>query len=405
MENRGMYRRDFMKSAVAGGVGFGLAGGALAARAQDGGTPADGSAQVPRKALGSTGEVLPIIQMGTCQTMDPKYDKRLHRCLQMGVNYIDTADMYADGQSQKAIAVFNKQVGDRKKLFIASKVHLPVGEASPQRFEQGLDKCLVDLEMDYIDQYYMHMAHDVRYLDPEFIKMGEDLKKKGKIRFFGFSCHDGSVPTMLTKAAELGGGIDVILFRYNFRQYGNVELNRAIDAAKSKGIGLVAMKTLAAIPDDAEEIIPFQSENFSLTQAKLKAVWADERIDSICSQMSSVEHVMENTAAAMSPMKLSMDEYMQLHRLAAVTAGHYCTGCNHICESRVAGDTRVADMMRYLMYFESYNERDSARRLYRSLRSEERDFEHIDFAAASRACPQGIDIRARLERARSVLTA
>lgn len=405
MDFKGMDRRDFMKNAVVGGVGLGLAGGAVAAHAQDAAAPATGPGQVPRKALGSTGEVLPIIQMGTCQTMDLKYDKRLHRCMQMGVNYIDTAQTYADGQAQKAVAVFTKQIGDRKKLFIATKVHLNVGEASPQRYEEELDKCLTELESDYVDQFYMHMANDVRYLEPQLIKFGDELKKKGKIRFFGFSCHDGSVPTMLNKAAEIGGGIDVILFRYNFRQYGNVELNRAIDAAKSKGIGLVAMKTLAAIPDDAEEILPFTSKNLTLTQAKLKAVWADERIDSICSQMSSVEHVMENTAAAMSPVKLSMDEYMQLHRLAALTAGHYCTGCNHICESRVASNTRIADIMRYLMYFESYKERDGARKLYNALRPEERDLEHADFAAAAKACPQGIDIRARLEKARAVLTA
>jgi len=182
-------------------------------------------------------------------------------------------------------------------------------------------------------------------------------------------------------------------------------LNRAIDAAKKAGIGLVAMKTLAAIPDDSEEIVPFRSENFNLVQAKLKAVWADERIDSICSQMSSVEHVMENTAAAMSPVKLSMDEYMQLHRLAALTSEHYCTGCHHICESRVAGKLRIADQMRYLMYHESYHECESARKLYDALRPEERDFDRVDLAEATKACPQRIDIRERLAKARQVLSA
>lgn len=401
MKEGAMGRRDFIRGTVAGGVGLGMlrtAGGAEA------GDLAATEGKVPRKALGSTGEVLPIIQMGTCQTMDPKYDKRLHRCFQMGVDYIDTAQMYADGLAQKAVAVFHRQIADRKKLFIATKVYLGVQEATAQRFKDELDKCLADLETDYVDLFYMHMAHHERYLEPEFIKMGDELKKSGKTRFFGFSTHDGSVPMMLTRAAELGGGIDVILFRYNFRQYGNVELNKAIDAAKSKGIGLVAMKTLAAIPDDAEEIMPFRSDNFTLTQAKLKAVWADDRIDSICSQMSSVEHVMENTAAAMSPVKLSMDEYMQLHRLAALTSEHYCNGCNHLCESRVPGKLRIADQMRYLMYYESYRECESARKLYRSLQPEERDFDHLDLAEATRACPQQIDIRKRLEKARNLLS-
>ncbi|HNR32750.1 MAG TPA: aldo/keto reductase [Candidatus Hydrogenedentes bacterium] len=403
MSKHPMDRRDFLRNTVAGGVGFGVLGAAAGEAMSQ--APAANEGKVPRKPLGSTGEVLPIIQMGTCQTMDLKYDRRLHRCFQMGVDHIDTAQMYADGQAQKAVGVFNKQIGDRKKLFIATKVYLGVQEASAQRFKEELDKCLHDMELEYVDLFYMHMAHDERYIEPEFIQLGEDLKKSGKSRFFGFSTHDGSVPRMLTKAAELGGGIDAILFRYNFRQYGNVELNRAIDAAKKAGIGLVAMKTLAAIPDDSEEIVPFRSENFNLVQAKLKAVWADERIDSICSQMSSVEHVMENTAAAMSPVKLSMDEYMQLHRLAALTSEHYCTGCHHICESRVAGKLRIADQMRYLMYHESYHECESARKLYDALRPEERDFDRVDLAEATKACPQRIDIRERLAKARQVLSA
>ncbi|MBP8131751.1 MAG: aldo/keto reductase [Candidatus Hydrogenedentes bacterium] len=400
MKTGPMGRRDFIRGTVAGGMGLGMMGAADGAAGQ---VPAPAGGKVPRKPLGSTGEVLPILQMGTCQTMDPKYDKRLHRCFQMGVDYIDTAQMYADGLAQKAVAVFNRQIADRKKLFIATKVYLSVEEASAQRFKEELDKCLADLEMDYVDLFYIHMAHHERYLEPEFIQMADDLKKSGKTRFFGISVHDGSVPAMLTKAAEVGG-VDVVLFRYNFRQYGNVELNRAIDAAKSKGLGLVAMKTLAAIPDDAEEIVPFRSDNFTLTQAKLKAVWADDRIDAVCSQMSSVEHVMENTAAAISPVKLSMDEYMQLHRLAALTSEHYCNGCNHLCESRVPGKLRIADQMRYLMYYESYHECDSARKLYRSLQPEERDFDYVDLADATKACPQQIDIRRRLERARKLLS-
>lgn len=401
MQMNEMDRRDFMKGALAGGVGAGLLG--ASAGAQDASsTPAEG--KVPRKKLGATGELLPILQMGTCQTLDLKYDKRLHRCLQLGVDYIDSAEMYANGQAHLAVANFMKQIGDRKKIFLTSKVYLPMETATPDGFKTGLDKCLRELETDYLDVFFIHMAHDVRYVGPEYIKMAEELKKSGKIRFFGISTHDGSVPTMLTKTAEVGG-VDVVLFRYNFREYGNVELNRAIDAAKSKNIGLVAMKTLAAIPDDAEEIVPFTSENFTLTQAKLKAVWADERIDAICSQMSSVEHVMENTAAAMSPVKLSMGEFMQLHRLAGRTSHLHCRGCNRICEGRVEGNTRIADMMRYLMYYESYGEKDHALAMYKNLKDDERRIDGIDFAAAARACPQSINIRARLEKARELLNA
>ena len=411
MKSEEIPRRDFVKSAVASATAVGAIAAAApcqargAASAEDtAATPAP-DAKVPRKKLGKTGVEVPILLMGTCQQLDPKYDKRLHRAYKLGVDWIDTARMYDNYQSHKTIAPFIKQIGDRKKLLLSSKAHIKPEEATAAKFLKGVDSCLAELETDYLDVFFIHMAHSERYLDPEFITMGEDLKKSGKSRFFGISCHDGSVPRMLNKAASLGGGVDAIMFNYNFHQFGDKELNKAIDACKKAGIGLIAIKTLAAIPNDAEELVPWTSKDFTLTQAKLKSVWADERIDSIASQMGNVQHVMENAAAAMSPVQLSMADYVQLNRLAALTAPQYCTGCNHICESRVAGDVRIADILRYRMYHNCYREQDAARGLYRALRPCERDPEGVDFTEAVAACPQGIDIPERLAEAKRILSA
>ncbi len=394
-----MNRRDFMKNTMAAGAGVGLLG-----HAAQGAPSAQPGTKVPRRTLGNTGESVPVIMMGTNQALDPKYDKRLHRAYQLGVDYIDTAEMYAGGQSHSQIAPFIKQVGDRKKLWITSKAHISLSDDGPKEFEQALDKALADLGTDYLDLFFMHMAHEENFLDKRFLDMGEALKKSGKIRYFGFSAHDGSVPRMLEKAAALGGGIDAVLFRYNFRMYGDVAFNKALDAAHKAGIGLIAMKTLAAIPKDAEEIVPFTSKDFTLTQAKLKAVLADERIAGIASQMSNVEQVMENTGAVLSDQELAMNDFMQLHRLAGLTACEYCIGCG-LCEGKVDGPLRIADTMRYLMYHDCYGKQDEARALYRKLAAAERDFGRADLHAAKAACPQGIDIPAKLAQAQRVLSA
>jgi hypothetical protein len=361
------------------------------------------NAKAPRKKLGKTGIEVPILCLGCCQTLDSKYDKRLHRAYQAGIDWFDTAEMYDNYNSHKTLAPFIHQIGDRKKLILTTKAFIKKDEATADGFKQAIEKCLRELETDYLDGFFIHMAHDERYLDPEFIKMADEMKKSGKIRFFGISTHDGSVVRMMTKAAL--GGVDAMMFRYNFREYGNLELNKAIDGAKKAGMGLIAMKTLASIPDDAEELKQFTSKNFTLIQAKLKAVWADERIDAIASQMGGVEHVQENVAAAVSPVKLSMEEFMQLHRLAANTCGWYCAGCTHHCESRIDQPVRVADTLRYLMYHECYGECAEAKRLYAALRPEERALDGVDFGAAAAACPQSIDLAARLAHAQRVLSA
>ncbi len=104
-----------------------------------------------------------------------------------------------------------------------------------------------------------------------------------------------------------------------------------------------------------------------------------------------------------STVKLAMSEFMQLNRHAAQTAHLACMGCNHICESRIDGDLRVSDQLRYLMYHECHGNEEEARQLYQALRPAERDFEHVDLAAAVKACPQGIDIPKRLAEARQRL--
>jgi hypothetical protein len=395
-----------MKGAVLGGAGLGAAGalgsGGAVAAADDSATPAT---KVPRKKLGTTGVEIPILFMGGSQKFDMKYDKLLHRAYALGIDYIDTAQIYAAGQSQKSIAVFLEQVG-RENIWITTKSKLMGSKNVPEGYKEQLDNCLEDLKTDYVEMYFMHMITDEKNLDPEFIKMGADLKKAGKCKYFGFSCHDGNVVELLNKAAKVGSaGIDAIMFRYNFRQYGDLELNKAIDACKAAGIGLLAMKTQSSVPDDLEAVQEWQSKDFTLGQAKLKSVWADERIDGCVSQMDNVQLLMENAKAAMSPVQLSMNDFHQLNKMARNTAPYACMGCNHICESTVQGDLKIADSLRYLMYDECYGDHETAQMLYRNLTPEQRDFEGIELAEATAACPQGIQIAERLQKAKARLNA
>ena len=396
-----LNRRSFMQGVAVGGIGAGLAGAATStAHAQADAAPAT---KVPRKKLGATGETIPILFMGGSQKFDLKYDRLLHRAFGMGIDYIDTADSYGGGQSQKGVAAFHQQVG-RDKIWITTKVKPMGNHGTPEGLKQGLDKCLDVLQTDYANMFFMHMIKDEAVLEPEWIKAGDDIRKSGKAKYFGFSCHDGNVAELIEKAAKVGG-IDAILFRYNFRQYGDAKLNKAVDAAKAAGIGLLAMKTQSSVPDDIEKVVEFQSKDFTLPQAKLKSVWADERIDGCVSGMTNIQILEENANAAIAPEQLAMNEFHQLNRLARLTAPYACLGCNHICESRVAGKLKIADALRYLMYHECYGDPETARLLYNALGHDERDFDNIDLTQAINACPQGIQIDRRLKRAREALLA
>jgi len=399
-DKNGTSRRQFIKATLCSGAGLTLAGAAT-----EGLPPATETAampgRVPRRTLGATGESIPILLLGGGAGFDVKYSNVLHRAYDEGADYVDTALVYANGQSHRAVGSFIKQIGDRKRIWITTKG--PSDGATVESYTRDLDTCLEQMETDYADLYFMHFVDDPKYLDPEYIQMGENLRKSKKTRFFGFSCHGSRIIEVMNKAAE-AGGIDAIMFRYSFAKYGDLELNRTIDACKKAGIGLIAMKTQNSVPDDQKHVKEFRSKDFTLHQAKLKAVWADERIDAAVSHMDNTTKLAENIAAAKSPAQLSLGELNQLQRFATASASLSCQGCSHICEPLLGGGIKVAAPLRYLMYKECYGEAERAESLYRRLSAAQRDFERADCSAASAACPQGIDIARRLAEARRALS-
>ena len=392
-------RRRFLKTAVASATTVGAAAVPLSGLALDKPTTTLAAANtIPSREFGNTGIRVPIMHLGTSQRLDPQYDKLMHRSFEAGVTWFDTALSYGWGSSHKAIANFLKQIDDRKKLWLTSKS----GSGRVSGLRDGIDEALDELGTDYIDLYLMHGINDLDMLDRDYLALGEKLKAQGKTRFFGFSCHDGNVAELLEKAAKVGG-IDAILFRYNFRRYGDLELNRAIDACHRAGIAMLAMKTQGSVPRDLESVVGFRSDNFTLGQAKLKSVWADERISSIVSEMDSVKYVRENVAAARSEKSLTAEESHQLNQLAAFTAAYACNGCKHLCESAVAKQVSIADPLRFLMYYECYGKTARARELYRAIPASALAASDRELAQACSVCPQEIDIPTRLRRAREVL--
>ena len=390
-----MDRRGFLRAAALGGAAASVLGGAPDAEAR----PAPGEAgRVPRRPLGRTGVTVPILQLGTAQRLDPVYDRILHRSVQAGADALDTALSYGSGSSHRAIATFIGQLGDRRRLWLTSKSTA----GNPRRLGPDLDRALAELRTDYLDCYLLHGISDVDMLGPEWLRAGDALRRSAKTRFFGFSCHGGRLVELMTRAAQ-AGGVDVVLFRLSFRQQRDPALDRAIDVCHEAGIGLFAMKTWGGVPADAEKVVAFRSRQFTLGQAKLKAVWADRRIASVVSEMDSLQVAAENVAAARSEDPLGASERRQLDRLAALTAPLACQGCAHLCEGAVGGRVAIADPLRFLSYQEAYGDQARARALYRAIPSARRLTDGVDLTAAAAACPQGIDVAARLCRARVAL--
>ncbi len=399
-KKNGFSRRDFLKTA-----GAATAGSFMNARetlAKISGTSGSELTVVPTRPFGKTGVQVSVLSLGGMFDI-PSNQLVLRQALKWGVTYWDTADCYEGGRSERGIgSFFSKYPEARNKVFLVSKSD----SRDPQGMNRLLDRSLERMKTDYIDLYFVHGISSINELNNGTRAWAQKAKAEGKIKFFGFSSHS-NMEECLLEAAKLGW-IDGIMMTYNYRLMHKTEMKEAVAACKEAGIGLTAMKTQGGwsfgSSSAAKLVDTFIERGFTDAQAKLKAVWTNPHIASICSQMPNITILMSNVAAAMDKTNLSAGDLRLLVQYAKETAANYCAGCSNICEKALGGAVPVATVMRYLMYYESYGDRYRARSLYGQLTPEVRArIGSLDYSLAERRCPQGMSIGRLMKRAGQLL--
>ncbi len=114
----------------------------------------------------------------------------VHRAIDGGINFFDTADTYGLGQSERTLA--KALVGRRENVIIATKFGVRTGNGetfydnSPEYIEKALNDSLKRLSTDYIDLYQIHYRDQTTPLDA-VVEVLERFKEQGKIRCYGLS--------------------------------------------------------------------------------------------------------------------------------------------------------------------------------------------------------------------------
>jgi predicted aldo/keto reductase-like oxidoreductase len=198
-------------------------------------------------------------------------------------------------------------------------------------------------------------------------------------------------------AASKLGWVDAILTTYNFRLTKDAGMQKAIDACQKAGVALTAMKTQKSVTvttdEDKKLIEHFSAKGFTEGQAKIKAVLEDERISAVTVGMNSVSLITENVAAVLDKTKLSQQDKITLEQYAKDTCSGYCAGCAHICDEAVPQAPYISDVMRSLMYRNSYGDERLARQTFAEIPAEARaNLLKVDYSAAEAHCPQRMPI-------------
>jgi hypothetical protein len=389
-------RRNFLKTIGAAGLGSVLTSKAnadanepnAAGEKQQSETP-----QVPMRKFGKSGPAVSALSLGAIQ-LTPDNPVILTSSLKWGVTYWDTAYGYTNGNSEICIGKFLAARPEmRKKLFIASKASHARGAAE---VEGRLQESLKRMNTDYVDVYYgVHVLNDMSQLTEDLKPWAENAKKKGLIKYFGFSTHSNMAKNLF-EASKLGW-VDAILTTYNFRLTKDPLMQKAIDACDKAGIALTAMKTQKSVKVESDEdrklIEHFSAKGFTEGQAKIKAVFEDERFASINVGMNSVAYINENVAAVLDKTKLAQDDKDALAEYASATCGGYCAGCSHICDAALGGAAHVNDVMRSLMYHNSYGDKQLAKQAFAMIPADARArLLTTDYQLAEQRCPQRMPI-------------
>lgn len=150
------------------------------------------------RRFGKTNFDVSEVSLGTWQLGskwgDPFSEKdaqaTLEEAFDQGVNFFDTADVYQDGESQRAIAKFLK--GKEDKVFISTKIgrridpHVASGYTE-KNITKYVEDCLTNLDVDALDNVLLHCPPTHVFYNPEPFFALDKLKKEGKIKNYGVS--------------------------------------------------------------------------------------------------------------------------------------------------------------------------------------------------------------------------
>jgi uncharacterized protein len=420
--NNNLGRRDFLKAAGAAGLCPLLAGcamkvgGAAAAPTGSAAATKSGAAaaaaqvlpQIPKRKLGKTGVEIPILGNGGAPSSLDNYADVLARGLQWGITYWDTSVSYANGELTIG-KIFTEKPELRSKIFLVTKngdIHtpLPVVENVEKEFQSSLKR----MNTDHVDLYIVvHGITATAQLTDDLRKWADEKKKKGLIKFVGFSTHS-EMPQNLMAASKLPW-IDALLFRCDFRNMKDPKMQDAIEACSKAGIGMIAIKTIGATLDvkseeDRKLSGYFTDKGFDPYQAKVKAVLEDKRITAAAVGMKTVAIADLYAKAVTDKVQLGAADHAALQQYAQATCDSYCPGCSHHCGEVLPDLPRLSDVMRYLMYHNSYGARDYARSLFAMIPADARQrMLTADYRLAETRCPQHIPIGRMVAEAFRVL--
>ncbi len=290
------------------------------------------------RQLGHSGVRVSLIGMGTNQfgrkVEQADVNNIIDAALDLGVNFIDTADVYTGGDSEKSLGRALK--GKWDKFVVATKVYFPVGDgpndrgASRYHIMNGVEASLHRLQSDHIDLYQLHRWDETTPI-AESLRALDDLVRSGKVRYIGASAYAAWQLAEANLLAELRGWSSFVTVQSHYHMLEREVEKEVIPYCHTHNVGFIPYFPLAggfltgkykrgqgAPPGSRGETSSYVQNymtdaNFAIveqltawaeerdhTMAELALAWllAQPQVCSVISGLTRLEHLQQNVRAA-----------------------------------------------------------------------------------------------------------
>jgi len=342
----------------------------------------------------------------------PAATAMLHRAIDGGVNYVDTAWMYHEETSETWLGEALKG-GYREKVKLATK--MPVWEVKkPGDFDRILDIQRERLQQDCIDFYLLHSldaAHWKCVVEQGQLTSAEKALADGRIAHFGFSFH--GTHEMFEEILAATDLWEFCQIQFNYMDEDYQAGRRGLELAAAGGLGVIVMEPVRGgmlarnLPPRVEALWAGAPVKRTPAEWALQWVWSNPEVSFLLSGMSEMRHVEENLAYAerSRPGLLSAGEIALVARvrdLYSELSPIPCTACRY-CMPCPQG-VNIPDILE--LYNDAHMFGDPARQrvFYTWLDEDERADKCTACGECEDKCPQGIAVSSWMEKTQAFLT-
>ena len=329
--------------------------------------------------------------------------KMLDKAIASGVNYIDTAYPYHDGESELFVGEALKKY-PRDSYYLATK--LPVWFVNTvEDVDKYFNEQLQKLQTDHFDFYLMHAMNKGSW--EKMVQVGcverlEQLKAEGKIRFLGFSFHDDY--ETFEKIINYRDW-DFCQIQLNYMDTEEQAGMKGYHLAEKLGVPLTIMEpikggSLASFGEDIMKVFEEVRPGKSAASFALRYVATLPNILTVLSGMSTMEQVEDNLDTFTDFVPMEEKEYQAIDRVKEIMNSRIqngCTGCRYCMPCPFGVD--IPGNFRVWNQYHMYQNYGVVAWAWEGMKKDGKTAEACKKCGkCEKACPQHLDIRGDLEK-------